>query len=361
VSRELDQDKALARLLQSLTEEPEAPTPACLDAERLAAWSEGGLPAVEREAIDAHLATCGRCLAMLQVLAQTAEVGETATGVREAGGRVSRWPLRWLVPMTTAAAAVLLWMVLPGRPELTTPVSQVAREESSTPRLERFDDARAADQQSSTSSLEAEPPARSAPPAASPVPPASPTPPAPIQERARQSIDSIGEVGVQPPLAKGQAGGGAPQAPAASQTNEALADSAAGAPSPRTTVAAAPALARAEASAIEIHSPDPARRWRIRGQLIERSTNGGLSWQQASIPASVVVIAGASPDPDVCWLVGTNGTVLRTTDGVRFEAADVTGAGTLVSVQAIDAQRARVTAADKQTYATVDGGRSWSR
>jgi photosystem II stability/assembly factor-like uncharacterized protein len=116
---------------------------------------------------------------------------------------------------------------------------------------------------------------------------------------------------------------------------------------------------RAEAAIVEIHSPDPARRWRIRDAAVERSTNGGASWQSATIPAGVVVTAGMSPAPDVCWLVGPNGTVLRTTNGLRFDAVSIPTAGPLVSVQAADAMRATVRAADGRGYVTEDGGKSW--
>jgi photosystem II stability/assembly factor-like uncharacterized protein len=116
---------------------------------------------------------------------------------------------------------------------------------------------------------------------------------------------------------------------------------------------------RVEASPVEIRSPDSARRWQIRGALVERSTNGGSSWQPATTPAGAVVTTGTSPAADVCWLVGPNGTVLRTTNGSRFEAANIPGAGTLVSAQATDADHATVRAADGRVYVTEDGGKSW--
>jgi photosystem II stability/assembly factor-like uncharacterized protein len=50
-----------------------------------------------------------------------------------------------------------------------------------------------------------------------------------------------------------------------------------------------------------------------------------------------------------------------TTDGSRFESVGIPGAGALVSIQATDASRATVTAADKQVYVTTDGGRTWTR
>ncbi len=112
---------------------------------------------------------------------------------------------------------------------------------------------------------------------------------------------------------------------------------------------------------IEIPSPDPARRWRIRAGVVERSTTGGASWQPATIPTGAIVAGGTSPAPNVCWLVGPEGTVLRTTDGATFEAVNIAGAGTLTSIRATDATHATVTAADGRTYSTSDGGRTWTR
>jgi photosystem II stability/assembly factor-like uncharacterized protein len=117
---------------------------------------------------------------------------------------------------------------------------------------------------------------------------------------------------------------------------------------------------RADVAPIEIRSPDQAYRWRIRGAVVERSTNAGSTWQSATIPAGAVISAGTSPAADVCWLVGPNGTVLRTTNGSRFEAANVPGTVALVAVQATDAQRATVRAADGRTYVTTDGGKTWN-
>jgi photosystem II stability/assembly factor-like uncharacterized protein len=94
---------------------------------------------------------------------------------------------------------------------------------------------------------------------------------------------------------------------------------------------------------------------------VERSTSGGASWQPAAIPAGTTVNGGTAPGPTICWLIGPAGTVLWTTDGSRFESVSIQGAGALVSIQATDASRATVTAADKQVYVTTDGGRTWTR
>ena len=58
-------DRDLDRLLEAALPGTLAPaSAACIDAEQLAVWAEGGLTAEERARIDAHVAGCGRCLAM---------------------------------------------------------------------------------------------------------------------------------------------------------------------------------------------------------------------------------------------------------------------------------------------------------
>ncbi len=77
--------------------------------------------------------------------------------------------------------------------------------------------------------------------------------------------------------------------------------------------------------------------------------------------ATVELTAGASPSPAVCWVVGRNGTVLRTIDGRNWTAVNIPEAADLVSVEATDASIAVVTTADGRRYQTSDGGRTWVR
>ena len=88
---------------------PADPSPECLDAETVAAWADDTLGRDERRAAEAHAADCGRCQALVAAMAQTAP---------PAAGR-SWWRapvMGWLVPLTAAAAALLVWMSVPGTP-----------------------------------------------------------------------------------------------------------------------------------------------------------------------------------------------------------------------------------------------------
>jgi photosystem II stability/assembly factor-like uncharacterized protein len=74
------------------------------------------------------------------------------------------------------------------------------------------------------------------------------------------------------------------------------------------------------------------------------------------------LVAGASPAPAVCWLVGTMGTVLLSTDGTSWQRVPLSDpTASLVGVRATDAKSATVTASDGRTFTTTDGGATWQR
>ena len=106
VNDEREQNRWLANTLRQYP----ASADACLDAETLAAWADGGLGSQAAAAVELHASSCSRCTAVLAAMAGTAS------------GRppVHAWTpmrlLRWLVPLTAAATAIALWVVVPNRP-----------------------------------------------------------------------------------------------------------------------------------------------------------------------------------------------------------------------------------------------------
>ena len=89
----------------------------CLDAETLAAYAEGGLSDQQRAEAEGHMAGCARCQMVMAAIVKSA--GDVERAPASVPGR-SWWPLdlRWLMPLAGAAAAALLWMVVPaGGPE----------------------------------------------------------------------------------------------------------------------------------------------------------------------------------------------------------------------------------------------------
>jgi photosystem II stability/assembly factor-like uncharacterized protein len=124
------------------------------------------------------------------------------------------------------------------------------------------------------------------------------------------------------------------------------------------------ALSKQGFAARDIASPDPSIRWRIGPSgSIQRTTNGGATWETLSTSSSGVsddLTAGAAPSATTVWIVGRGGTVLLSTDGRRWQRVAFPERVDLVAVRADDAVNATVTTADGRTFKTSDGGRTWS-
>ena len=85
------------------------PTNACLDAETIAAWLDGGLSGEALTIARTHVADCARCQAVVAVMVRT-----EAAAAAPAAERPSRRWLGWLVPLAAAATAVAIWVAVPG-------------------------------------------------------------------------------------------------------------------------------------------------------------------------------------------------------------------------------------------------------
>jgi Photosynthesis system II assembly factor YCF48 len=347
-----DRDTAIDRLLAArAARSPANSTDACLDADTLAAWADGALGAGALAQAEAHAADCARCQAMLAAMARTAPL----TPARSAS---SWWmpSLRWLVPVTAAATAVLLWTIVPGQDSRSVNVRQVSERAESSP--------------------------RSSPAAAS----SSPKEPATVPPEPRREIQSLaeardvelsrrradnakadlsrrsGEAAKAETDKKGPAADASALADASPRTDRArtAAENAAAAP-------AAPAQPMAKtfsfgAPETIIVSSNPASRWRIlQGGQVQRSADGGATWQTQTTGVSETLSSGSSPTPSVCWLVGPRGIVLRTTDGRSWTRIPFPEAVPLTSIRATDDRTATVTTEDGRQFVTEDGGRTWAR
>ena len=165
------------------------------------------------------------------------------------------------------------------------------------------------------------------------------------------------------PAARAGAVAGAAAAPA-QEANTAPSMDAAGQSRARSvpeSVALSAVAGRGGGRAPLILSPDRSVRWRISGSgQVERSANGGVTWQMQTTGVNAVLTAGIAPSSSVCWLVGWRGVVLKTSDGgqtwtrVAFpEEID------LLAVVADDDKVATVTAAGGRQLHTTDGGATW--
>lgn len=345
-----------------------APTAACIDAETLAAWADGGLPKAEAAAVEVHLADCERCTAMLATFVRTTPEAPAITE-----SLWQRWHLRWLVPIATAATVAALWVLVPrpGSAPVGTPESAVATSAPAT--------APAVEQPSPSADAQPKEFADASPRSAA-LP--SVTPPstqadafarrdeakaAPLEPRLAERERALQEPAREADLADQrttQLQTAAP--PPAASPPAAAARSAPAAPAPASPLAEARRQANTAFAGVvaqlEVISPDPMTRWRVIGAgRVERSTNGGAQWVQATLPESATLTGGSSPAPSICWLVGRTGAIYLTTDGLRFTKVPFESRTDFISIQALDARRATVVTSDGRTMRTEDQGATWIR
>jgi hypothetical protein len=368
-----------------------ADTPACADPETLAAWVDGGLDAQAMAETELHLSNCARCQAMLAAIARSEPDAPTAVPWW------SRLQLRWLVPMTAAAAAAVLWMVVPG----SGPRVPIAEPETMQARADRSDAADAPVPTPAPSvggaATKLSPPAATATPAAPPAPGGQRVP-GPTDNGARQASAAAGLDQSAAPeareeaLAEGKALAKQQPADTLARSNEresmrdtvsatgaaptAEAPRAAGAvpapPPPAAVAAGAPA--GFESSGTVIPTRDGVARWRLTAPApagsgarqgdtgtVDRSDDGGATWQRISTGIQRRFTAGAAPSAAVCWLVGPGGTVALTIDARTWRQLPAPAPDAdLTSVEAGDARTATVRDRQGRTFRTTDGGATWA-
>ena len=352
-------------------------SPECIDTETLAAWSDGTLRRRRRAAIEAHAANCARCQALLAAMAVTAP----------APAQRAWWQattLKWFVPLAAATVALVLWInvsqprretfqlqPIPSRqlPVAGSPLAaaasaradstafadateaKVAPSESASRRRAGGDKARATvdDKRVAASTAlkldDAAAPRTEARDAAAAAPPsleAAAPPPADALAHGVAETVAVAPAGVAGnantrPITGAQIGG---------QTFGARMEV-------MSKVTVVPPL---------IVSADGGARWRILAAgAVERSIDGGVTWQAQSTGVLVTLTAGSAPSQLVCWLVGPRGTVLRSTDGSAWERVPFPGQIDLESIRATDHLAATVRTPDGRVYSTVDGGKTWTR
>ncbi|MEO6238002.1 MAG: YCF48-related protein [Vicinamibacterales bacterium] len=332
----MNKDPSFDRLLEGVAATPRDQRHAfddCLDAELLAAWSDGALGAAERAAAEAHAAGCDRCLAMLGAMARTAPPPSAA-------GTPGWFSVRWLVPLGTAAVALIALVVVLRTPDQSVPVTPPAptvaveeprdqtpaakrdREAAPQAAVDAFEDKAASDKVKQNKLAQKEVEQKEE------------------QQQARTANESLRKDSLRPPAAA--------SAPAA-------------APAEADKNARFELRREAAKAAGIIVSPQSSSQWRIDGQSVKRSTDGGISWQIQTTGTTVDLLAGSSPSPTVCWIVGRSGTVILSTDGTTWRRLTVPQPTIdVVGVTAADRLTATVTTAPGRVYRTIDAGRTWT-
>jgi Putative zinc-finger len=322
----------------------------CLDGELLAAWSSRALPPTEMARVEAHVADCLRCQSMVAAFAQT-DVATPAPVPSQ-----SWWSLRWLVPLAAAAAVVAIWVATPTRNpvlfESSVPQPRADAEVRSPETARVLPQAGPVIGPNPAQKAQAAPPDQLADAVEKREARGRQVPqPAPRQERAPEPVSEERLAATAPSVTSPAPAPVVATAPPA-QTRT-LNETAAFASPP-------PAMARFNAASVDIRSPNGTTRWRFAaGSPLERSLDGGATWQPVELPSSAVLTAGHSPGGSVAWLVGRSGAIYLTTDGSQFESVSFVEAVDLTSVVATDDRQATVTTADGRRFTTTTRGSTW--
>src|SRR5262245_20915800 len=325
-----DRDVIVDRLLaRAMPPQPDDASAACLDVETLAAWADNALDANARAAAEAHAAGCARCQAMLAAMARTAPEPDAARAA------TSRWRLPlsgWLIPSAAAAIAVLVWVMVPARTDPVVVHQETKLAKSSPSSLATV-----------PSSSTRETPAAGPADAGAPSSALDATSGAPHDRRARREDTKTDK-------------------DAALRLDRASPAPEAGASAPAPAAAATAKLFSAGEAETVVVSSNPASRWRIQqAGAVQRSTDGGATWQVQSTGVTETLSAGSSPSPSVCWLVGPGGAVVLSTDGRSWTRVAFPEAVSLAAVRATDDKVATVTTADGREFVTDDGGLTWRK
>jgi Putative zinc-finger len=375
----------------------------CPEPEMLAAYFERSLDADETAHVELHLSECARCRDQLAALGRVEEAG--AAPVVQAPRHQPRaswlWDWRWLAPVAAVLVIDAVWATR--RPELTRiaeqPTSAVATPQSAL-------QAPPQDKQLSQPSLTA--------PAPSAVPAPTKAAPAASAREAKSQIRVDSQIAAAPP----------PPKPAASSANAVSAENlpfsardlvapnelskktvappqtapASGAPIVAGTgrgngvgiaggVAAGAVVvdsARAKQQRVAtnglqtqaeivttteeqlsasfiVHTPDKRILWRIgNAGFIERSGDGGLTWNGTLPKQNAHYNVGSAPSAKVCWLVGNDGIILLTQDASNWQTIPPPMQTNFVAIAARDAWTATVTTADGRKFTTTNQGESWT-
>ena len=349
-----DRDRILEQALKhELRAAGTPPAGGCLDAETLGAWTDGGLDPAAMAAAEAHVSNCARCQELLGAFAKSAPGTLGTLGTQGTPGTLSMWKF-WLAPLAAGVTAVTLWMVIPEQQQIAeAPVASRADREVAIDQKPQVaaESARPSEFAAGADRNRAEP-ARSEP---------ADTLAAGARDERQQAkmLEERKEEALtrQTRDTAALAEAAVPAAPAAKLGAATAAESAA---APPPAVATLQKRAALDSNVIDIPTLDPALGWRIAGDRLERSDNGGATWTVKRQSAGDGLAAGSAPSNSVAWFVGRNGLVLLTTNsGATFTDVSLAEPLDLASVAAIDARSASVYSVVGRRFRTDDGGRTW--
>ena len=319
----------------------------CLDAETLAAWADGGLSAKAAAAVELHASSCSRCMAVLAAMERTALAPSTMHAWTPA--RL----FRWAAPLAAAATAVAIWVVVPDR--TMTPVQPAPAHDLAAPAPAMPE--RGTSEPGTAERVTPEPGTRNQNPAPStqnlePKVQVQPAPSArlkqPAVEEQSQMRDELRRERAAPQTL-GAAGTAAPEAAPPAFAPEAPPVAPPAAPAPQ--AAAAPSTAKRSAAAPAAAAADV------------RADAAAVAQERSNF-SSRIVETGESIAPSnalMRWRVVQPASVERSRDGGKTWTRTTLPAPNVVSVRAVDGDRAVATTSDRTQFYTANAGRSWTR
>ena len=360
-----DREHVLEQWLKQSGGARAAPTAECLDAETAGAWADGRLGGGALAEAQLHVADCARCQALMATLLRTTPAQVAAALAPKRG-----W-LAWAMPLAAAAVILVSVVVWQNAPAPKVQVDQIDVCPMTPPEgVPRKPDARRpapargktafADKEPAASAPNEKPRAAAAASDQVSRPKENPGAPTVRGDSAQRSFNEEPRVAAQPAVQPPQPAL-APEPQTAGAATAARDSAAVQAETRRETAASTDRLLARPApppgSSIQVLSPNRAVQWRVTGDLVERTTDGGSTWSTAGALGSIT--SGSAPSAQVCWLAGRGGLVVRTTDGVNWSRLPFPETVDLVAVGAVSAQTATVTAADGRVFATANGGQYW--
>ena len=117
----------------------------------------------------------------------------------------------------------------------------------------------------------------------------------------------------------------------------------------------------AKVSSLLIRSPDDHVQWRVAMSRVERSIDGGSTWQaERGAPAGAITM-GAATSANVCWLASPAGTVWRRSADGRWSDVSPSPADGISRIEPSSDVSATVWTVDGLSLRTADAGRTWTR
>ncbi len=394
------EEKALGKIIAGKLREQLQTAPAgCPDMETLSAYYDRTLSPAERTVCENHLMTCPRCQVFIAELARLSDADERPVIVGEPEIEVARetgfhFRLAWVTPFVVVLVIAGIWYGEDIRNYIQPP--QETAEEEPAPTAPAREAGKGQEEKTAAARpmRSAQAPREARAQQKKEVAAAAPVAPVPVSPEKQQPTGSgisvrgtapvsaasgaVGEIAApsaRARLSASAAGTRVLQIPGGVRSAEPADRALAGAPASAGAAAGneapqAKRMGKQAASAapppltdytIQGSTPTYQPKWRVgKGGLIQHySPDRGWTDIPSGVRADLFDITFSTAT--VGWIVGHEGTVLRTTDGgYNWTKVSSPTSEDLVRVSAMGAQKAQVMSRSGRAFVTADAGRSWT-